>query len=163
MAEQLIRNQQVGGSNPTSSTRTKGARLGIFSRRLSPTKTPQKIKEAFGPPFLLLCRFWDSQLLARWPTNGSSYITALHRLVVSLDDVPNLRFHDLRHGFATMLLGEGIPLKVVSDMLGRSSIRITGDIYAHVLVEMQDEAIHKFGRTLGRQKAFKVTDTTRKI
>jgi len=81
------------------------------------------------------------------------YITRhFHRLVVSLDDVPNLRFHDLLHGFATMLLGEGIPLKVVSDMLGHSSIRITGDIYAHVLVEMQDEAIHKLDILLGRHK-----------
>ena len=72
--------------------------------------------------------------------------------MISLEDDPNIRFHDLRHGFATMLLGEGIPLKVVSEMLGHSSIRITGDIYAHVLVEMQDEAIHKLDMLLGRHK-----------
>ena len=62
-----------------------------------------------------------------------------------------------------MLLGEGIPLKVVSDMLRHSSIRITGDIYVHVLVEMQDEAIHKLDMLLGRHKAFKVTDNEEDI
>lgn len=97
-----------------------------------------------------------------WPDGrpmDPDYITRhFHRLVISLEDFPNIRFHDLRHGFATMLLGEGIPLKVVSGVLGHSSIRITGDIYAHVLVEMQDKAISKVDMLLGQQKTQKVGD-----
>lgn len=75
-----------------------------------------------------------------------------HKLVDSLDDVPNIRFHDLRHGFATLLLGEGVPLKIVSDMLGHSSVRVTGDIYSHVLMNMQDTAITKLDSVLNVHK-----------
>ncbi len=85
------------------------------------------------------------------------YITRhFHRLVISLEEDPNIRFHDLRHGFAAMLLSEGISLKVVSDMLGHSSILITGNIYARVLEEMRAEAISKLDMLLGKQKASKV-------
>ena len=51
-----------------------------------------------------------------------------------------LRFHDLRHTFATMLLSTGVHAKVVSEMLGHASITITLDTNSHVLPEMQDSA-----------------------
>ena len=51
-----------------------------------------------------------------------------------------LRFHDLRHTFATMLLSAGVHAKVVSEMLGHASITITLDTYSHVLPDMQDSA-----------------------
>lgn len=44
----------------------------------------------------------------------------------------NIRFHDLRHTFATRCLECGIELKIVSKMLGHSSIQITADLYTHV-------------------------------
>jgi integrase len=52
----------------------------------------------------------------------------------------DLRFHDLRHTCATLLLGEGVNAKVVSEMLGHASITITLNIYSHVLPDMQDSA-----------------------
>jgi integrase len=54
-----------------------------------------------------------------------------------------VRFHDLRHSAATVLLAAGVPLKVVSELLGYSSVAITVDIYAHVLPEMQQEAVKR--------------------
>jgi integrase len=53
----------------------------------------------------------------------------------------DLRFHDLPHTCATLLLGEGINAKVVSEMLGHASVTITLNTYAHVLPGMQDSAI----------------------
>lgn len=50
----------------------------------------------------------------------------------------DLRFHDLRHTCATMLLRAGVNVKVVSEMLGHASITITLDTYSHVLPDMQD-------------------------
>lgn len=47
-------------------------------------------------------------------------------------DLSNIRFHDLRHTFATRCLECGIELKIVSKMLGHSSIQITADLYTHV-------------------------------
>lgn len=54
-----------------------------------------------------------------------------------------VRFHDLRHTHATLLLKKGVHMKVVSERLGHSSVSITGDIYAHVLPSMQQEAAGK--------------------
>jgi integrase len=54
--------------------------------------------------------------------------------------LPRIRFHDLRHTAATLLLGRGINPKVVSEMLGHSSVAITLGLYGHVLPHMQREA-----------------------
>jgi len=52
----------------------------------------------------------------------------------------DLRFHDLRHTCATLLLSEGVNAKVVSELLGHASITITLNTYSHVLPDMQDSA-----------------------
>jgi integrase len=52
----------------------------------------------------------------------------------------DLRFHDLRHTCATLLLREGVNPKVVSEMLGHASVTITLNTYSHVLPDMQDSA-----------------------
>ena len=49
-------------------------------------------------------------------------------------------FHDLRHTYATLLLTKGVHPKIVSEMLGRSSIAITLDIYSHVIPGLGDAA-----------------------
>ncbi len=52
-----------------------------------------------------------------------------------------VRFHDLRHTHATILLSQGVGLKVVQERLGHESITTTGDIYAHVTPTMQQQAV----------------------
>jgi integrase len=54
--------------------------------------------------------------------------------------LPDIRFHDLRHTCATLLLGRNVNPKIVSEMLGHASIAITLDTYSHVLPNMQNEA-----------------------
>jgi len=54
--------------------------------------------------------------------------------------LPKIRFHDLRHTAASLLLNNKIPVIVVSRMLGHSKPSTTMDIYAHLYNEMQDEA-----------------------
>lgn len=63
--------------------------------------------------------------------------------------LPHIRFHDLRHTAASLLLSLGVHPKVVQEMLGHSSIAITMDLYSHVLPSMQDEAAAKMDRLLG--------------
>jgi integrase len=60
-----------------------------------------------------------------------------------------LRFHDLRHTCATLLLREGVNVKVVSEMLGHASITITLNTYSHVLPDMQDSAADAMEAALG--------------
>jgi integrase len=54
--------------------------------------------------------------------------------------LPDIRFHDLRHTCATLLLTKGVHPKIVSEMLGHSSIAITLDTYSHVIPGMQEIA-----------------------
>jgi integrase len=60
-----------------------------------------------------------------------------------------LRFHDLRHTCATLLLGEGVNVKVVSEMLGHASVTITLNTYSYVLPDMQDSAANAMETALG--------------
>lgn len=57
--------------------------------------------------------------------------------------LPDVRFHDLRHSAATILLSMGVPAKVVQEILGHSQISMTMDIYSHVLPDMQQQAMDK--------------------
>lgn len=52
-----------------------------------------------------------------------------------------IRFHDMRHTAATLMLLAGVPIKVVSERLGHSKVAITLDVYQHVLPSMQREAV----------------------
>jgi integrase len=65
--------------------------------------------------------------------------------------LPRMRFHDLRHTAATLLLGRGINPKIVSEMLGHSNVSITLTIYSHVTPHMQQQAADAMDAALGRQ------------
>ena len=54
--------------------------------------------------------------------------------------LPQIRFHDLRHTCATLLLAQNVNPKVVPEMLGHATLAITLDTYSHVLPNMQDSA-----------------------
>ncbi len=58
--------------------------------------------------------------------------------------IPHVRFHDLRHAHATLMLSKGVHPKIVSERLGHASIGITLDTYSHVLPAMQQEAADAF-------------------
>jgi integrase len=63
-------------------------------------------------------------------------------------ELPRIRFHDLRHTAATLLLQQGVHPKVVSELLGHSSIGLTLDTYSHVLPDMQQQAVAAMDRLL---------------
>ena len=69
----------------------------------------------------------------------------LRRFDKLLDEagLPHMRFHDLRHSAATILLVAGVHPKVVQERLGHSTIAMTLDVYSHVLPSMQQEAAGK--------------------
>ena len=60
--------------------------------------------------------------------------------IIAKADLPRIRFHDLRHTAATLMLLTGVPTKVVSEMLGHATVAITLDTYSHVLPSMQENA-----------------------
>lgn len=68
--------------------------------------------------------------------------------LLKLASLPEVRFHDLRHSAATLLLSQGVHPKVVQEILGHSNISMTMDVYSHVLPSMQQDAIDKLNRAL---------------
>ncbi|MFN2115622.1 MAG: tyrosine-type recombinase/integrase, partial [Anaerolineae bacterium] len=79
----------------------------------------------------------------------ASYVT--HTLQRLLDDAgqPRLRFHDLRHGFATLMLAQGANPRTVQETLGHSQISLTLGTYSHVPREVQREAVERLDDVLG--------------
>ena len=76
------------------------------------------------------------------PIEGSNLIRNFKSRLHAYN-LPNIRFHDLRHTAATLMLQQGIHPKVVQERLGHSQISMTLDTYSHVLPNMQEEAAQK--------------------
>ncbi len=68
--------------------------------------------------------------------------------VIAHAGLPKIRFHDLRHTCASLLLQSGVHPKVVQEILGHSNISMTMDIYSHVLPSMHDGATSTMGQLL---------------
>ena len=75
----------------------------------------------------------------RRPHLPDSVLHMLHR-VLKRAGLPRVRFHDLRHTFATLALQNGVDVKTVSGMLGHYSAGFTPDTYAHVTTSAQRQA-----------------------
>ena len=60
----------------------------------------------------------------------------------------DVRFHDLCHSCATLMLGAGVHPKIVQEMLGHSSIQITLDTYSHTVPGMQKATAEQLGALL---------------
>jgi len=60
--------------------------------------------------------------------------------IVKAAGMERLRFHDLRHAHASLLMAQGVHPKIVNERLGHSSVSITLDIYSHVAPGLQAEA-----------------------
>lgn len=75
-------------------------------------------------------------------------VTRAFASAVRAYDLPRIRFHDLRHTHATLLLEAGVPIKVVSERLGHASVSTTLDIYAHVMPAADSDAAARFSATV---------------
>ena len=73
------------------------------------------------------------------PTNPRSAYQRLKAILKSAG-LPNIRFHDLRHTFATHALSSGVDAKTLSGILGHTKASFTLDTYTHVTGDMQRKA-----------------------
>lgn len=83
------------------------------------------------------------------PAGCQNFITRNYRPLLAKAGVPVVRFHDLRHSAATLLIASGVPLKVVSEVLGHADIQMTANLYGHVALSMQQQAADNMDRLLG--------------
>ena len=70
------------------------------------------------------------------------------KATLKLANLPDIRFHDLRHTSATLMLQQGTHPKIVQERLGHSDISLTLNTYSHVLPSMQEEAAEKLDELL---------------
>jgi integrase len=91
------------------------------------------------------------------PPLGRKRLTALSpadvRVMLARAEVRPIRFHDLRHTCATLLLAAGVSPRVVMDILGHSQIAVTMNIYGHVIPAMQQEAAGQMDAARGDESA----------
>ncbi|PFJ18229.1 site-specific integrase [Bacillus cereus] len=81
------------------------------------------------------------------PCNFKS-LTQLWKKLIKKSEVPNIRFHNLRHTYATIMLKKGVPPKIVGERLGHKRV----DTYSHVVSGLQETAVDQFANELFGKK-----------
>jgi integrase len=99
---------------------------------------------------------WEERDLV-FPNSRVGYLHPNHlgeafRALLQQAGLPAIRFHDLRHSAATILLSMGVNIKVIQEMLGHSDISITLRVYGHLLPSMQQEAVDKWDSAFQEQQ-----------
>jgi integrase len=136
-----VRRQRVwdGTSVATSEPKTEnGSRAVALGERV--VAALQVSKNGHGPEDWLFER--QGRGLSPWALDER------FRSLCARAEVPRIRFHDLRHTHATLGLGAGVPLRVMSERLGHYDPAFTARQYQHVLDDMAREAAAKFDRHL---------------
>ena len=130
--------------------------------QIIPPKTKASMRKLVLPPAVLaVLREYRKKVDSRWmfpsPVKADRPITpgvARRRLQTILEraDCKRVRFHDLRHTFATLALGNGMDVKTLSAMLGHVSAVTTLDIYTHITGDMQRAAAASIDRSIGKME-----------
>ncbi len=93
----------------------------------------------------------DTDYILRWE-NGEpylpDYISNQFSKLLEDNNMPHIRFHDLRHSFASALLAEGVSMKALQEILGHSDFSTTANIYSHVTDEAKKKALETMSQTL---------------
>jgi integrase len=83
------------------------------------------------------------------PLNPENLVKRSFKPLLKRAGLPEIRFHDLRHTCATLLLGRGVHPKIVQELLGHATIAMTLDTYSHYLPSMGDQASGAMGDAFG--------------
>lgn len=109
--------------------------------------------DRLGRNYKQICEEWrlacpHSELNLVFPNSNGNYQSAdnlaKRRFLPALNraGIDKIRFHDLRHTYASLLLANGAPMKYVQHQLGHSSITMTMDLYTHLLLEVKDKCVN---------------------
>jgi integrase len=83
-----------------------------------------------------------------WTRWDDSNLRSAFRQLLTDAEIRHVRFHDLRHTYASLMAEAGAPPKYVQDQLGHSSIQVTMDIYSHLFPGGGQEWVNKLGASL---------------
>jgi integrase len=132
-----------------------------FSRELAEPRTDRSRRTLHLPPRVTAALAAHKERQAIVPMPGLVFATAagaplhsvnvtrsLHRVLLRLG-LPQRRFHDLRHTFATLAMEAGEDIATVSRALGHTSVATTADVYMHVTPAMRDGLAARMEAVLG--------------
>lgn len=88
-----------------------------------------------------------------------SNVWRLFRRLVQESGVPRIRFHDLRHTAASLMIRQGIPAKVVSDRLGHADVAFTLSVYTHLSEDQRRSAALSMDQLLAAAPEAQTSDT----
>ena len=129
---------------------------------ISKPKTKSSIRTIILPPSIIrMLSEYRQTVDSRWlfpspvkedlPRDPQNIYKRL-QLVLQRADCKRVRFHDLRHTFATMALSAGMDIKTLSATIGHISSATTLDIYSHVTNDMQRKAAERIENKIGRKE-----------
>ena len=140
--------------------------------QISTPKTKNSVRKIVLPPAVVaVLREYKKTVDSRWmfpsPVKEDCPITpgvVRRRLQLILEHAgcKHVRFHDLRHTFATLALENGMDVKTLSAMLGHVSAATTLDIYTHITGDMQRAAAASIDRSIGKAKPQEEAEPERK-
>lgn len=157
--EQLVRSKEKGliikNLKTKSSRRTIPLPSDVAKQLKVYRKQQLKEKMLLGPAYQ------DNDLVFCNP-DGKPYdpraFTKHFERLVKRAALPEIRFHDLRHTYATQLLKSGVHVKVAQQLLGHSSITMTLDTYSHVMPGLMDEAAERLNGIFKRKTPLKAKE-----
>jgi integrase len=145
--------QRVGGKLQVTEVKTQRSRRVVaipesVVRALKTRRAQQAQDRLLAGP-----EWEDSDLAFTGPTGAPLEPITLHRdfkqLLQTAELSTNTRFHDLRHTAASLLLAEGVHLRMIMELLGHSSISLTANTYAHVMPAAMRDVADRMESLLG--------------
>lgn len=120
----------------------------IENMLLAKKKSDEYFKKSFGKEYDteydgFICRRPDGKLLT------PNFITSHFGYIVKTRGLRHLRFHDLRHSCASLLLANDVPMKAIQEWLGHSNFSITANLYSHLEYNAKIASAETIARVLG--------------
>jgi integrase len=82
------------------------------------------------------------------PIDANNLLNRVYNPALKKANLHRMRFHDLRHTYASLLISQGENPKYVQNQMGHSSIQVTYDIYGHLMKSENPESATKLGNTV---------------
>lgn len=97
--------------------------------------------------------YQESPYIFKWPDGSPflpDYVSQHFSLLLRKNGLPHIRFHELRHSCASLLLNQGFTLKDVQEWMGHADIQMTANIYGHLDVQRKQNIAAQLSASLGR-------------
>lgn len=125
----------------------------LKERKFLETHYSHLLKEGFDRTFDgFVCRDNFGKLIT------PNFISEHFKLIIRKNNLRNLRFHDLRHSCASLLVANGIPMKAIQEWLGHSTFNVTANYYSHLDYNSKISSAETIAKLLGGDDADKSTN-----